>query len=521
MENRFNLIDEPWIPVADYGRVSLRDIFSRPEYQSLGGNPVQKIAAFKLLLAIAQAAATPADEKEWQALGAQGLADKCLAYLDKWHDRFYLYGEKPFLQMPAIVEKINQRTERRLTSATTAGKKKEATLTGEAKGFGSGFYPDLPSENNTFLSHTLMDRGLSDSERALFVVTLMNFAFGGKRVEADLTSLGEQQLGNRHTAKAGPSLGGYWGYLHSFVMAGHVVPSLWLNLMTIKDVEDIGLWKSGIGIPIWESMPSSESDIKSESHKNSYMATLVALCRFVMLFGDGIYYLEGISYPSTREGWYEPSLTLDRTGSDIKVKYVDPEKRPWRELEGLLSFAITGHSSGFECFGVKQSIERARGNLDVVCFWSGGIRASSNSGDQSVKQSDDFVESNIWLETKVLEQVWSEQLKQEMNDLNALANTLYRSVQAYFKAMTVDGKNTAAQATNMFWQLCERDFQELVGSCDSADESRLARQRLRKKFAGYQHLSYDHFCPNETARQIDAWAQNRPNHYKYISQEAS
>ncbi|WP_292979491.1 type I-E CRISPR-associated protein Cse1/CasA [Nitrosomonas sp.] len=102
MESSFNLIDEPWIPVADYERVSLRDIFSRSEYQSLGGNPVQKIAVFKLLLAIAQAAATPADEKEWREQGAQGMAEKCLAYLDKWHDRFFLYGEKPFLQMPAI-----------------------------------------------------------------------------------------------------------------------------------------------------------------------------------------------------------------------------------------------------------------------------------------------------------------------------------------------------------------------------------------------------------------------------------
>ena len=44
MENRFNLVDEPWIPVADYGRVSLRDIFSNSEYRSLGGNAVQKVA---------------------------------------------------------------------------------------------------------------------------------------------------------------------------------------------------------------------------------------------------------------------------------------------------------------------------------------------------------------------------------------------------------------------------------------------------------------------------------------------
>ena len=28
MERRFNLIDEPWLPIVDVGRVSLRQVFS-------------------------------------------------------------------------------------------------------------------------------------------------------------------------------------------------------------------------------------------------------------------------------------------------------------------------------------------------------------------------------------------------------------------------------------------------------------------------------------------------------------
>ena len=101
-ENRFNLINEPWIPIVDVGKVSLRQLFSHAEYRALGGNPVQKIAVTKLLLAIAQAAYTSVDDGDWAALGAEGVAKKCLNYLNQWHDCFYLYGEKPFLQMPAI-----------------------------------------------------------------------------------------------------------------------------------------------------------------------------------------------------------------------------------------------------------------------------------------------------------------------------------------------------------------------------------------------------------------------------------
>ena len=43
-ENRFNLIDEPWIPIVDIGNVSLKQLFTHPEYRALGGNPIQKIA---------------------------------------------------------------------------------------------------------------------------------------------------------------------------------------------------------------------------------------------------------------------------------------------------------------------------------------------------------------------------------------------------------------------------------------------------------------------------------------------
>ena len=49
MIDRFNLIDEPWIPVVDKGLVSLKQVFSEPCLRALGGNPVQKIALMKLL----------------------------------------------------------------------------------------------------------------------------------------------------------------------------------------------------------------------------------------------------------------------------------------------------------------------------------------------------------------------------------------------------------------------------------------------------------------------------------------
>jgi CRISPR system Cascade subunit CasA len=154
-ENSFNLIDEPWIPIVDVGLVSLSQIFSHPEYRALGGNPVQKIALTKLLLVIAQAAGTPEDDEDWAALGAEGLAHKCLEYLDRWHDRFYLYGEQPFLQMPAI---------------------KSAAV----QNFGA-VLAEVSTGNTTVLTQSQVEKNLSDADKSLLIVQLMGFGLGGKK----------------------------------------------------------------------------------------------------------------------------------------------------------------------------------------------------------------------------------------------------------------------------------------------------------------------------------------------------
>jgi CRISPR system Cascade subunit CasA len=529
MENRFNLVDEPWIPVADHGRVSLRQIFSNPEYRSLGGNPVQKIALLKLLLAIAQAAATPEDEVGWKALGVQGLSESCLAYLDKWHDRFYLYGERPFLQMPKVAELIALRTSSKMNSAVSASKKREAQLSGLPKSFGAGFYPDLPSSNNTVLSKALIERNLSDAEKAVFLASIMNFAFGGKRVEADMNTLDGTPMGSRYSASAGPSIGGWTGYLHGFILSGSVLSDVWINTLTKQDIASIQIWPQGVGAAIWEEMPISESDQISFRYQQSYMATLVAVSRFAYLDGDGIYYMDGLHYPSAKDGWFEASLILDRSGNEIKTKYVDPDKRPWRELEGLLSFLGSSSSRGFECLSLRKGLDKARVNFSKFSVWSGGLKVSVNSGDQSVKQNDDFVESEIWLRSEYLGERWISQLKIEMTELESLSNSLWGKVLAYYKELKSDNgkkiENThagkmASQAKHLFWQLCERNFQELVDNCEPDEESGKERQKLRQYFAGYVQQAYDRFCPSDTARQLDAWAKHRPNNSKYLKQEA-
>jgi CRISPR system Cascade subunit CasA len=491
-ENRFNLIDEPWIPVVDVGRVSLKEIFSNPNLKALGGNPVQKIALTKLLLAIAQSAHTPTDDQAWKKLGSEGLAKACLAYLDKWHDRFYLYGEQPFLQMPAIAKAAIQP-------------------------FGA-VLPEIATGNTTVHTQIQQEKDLDDADKALLVLQLMGFGLGGKKTDntAVLTSgySGKtKENGKGMTGKPGSSIG-FMGFLHNFVQGQNLQASIWLNLFTQEHINQMRVFEAGLGQAPWEQMPRGEADEIAQKLSQSLMGRLIPLGRFVLLAERGLHYSEGIAHAGYKEGMSDPSVSVNYSGKDLKAIWVDTEKRPWRMLTALLSFMATQQKEVFTCAQLEFCLTRGAKQANQIAIWSGGLRVSSNAGEQYVSGSDDSLESTITLATEYLGAIWFEHLQAEMAELDSLAKTLYGCVLSYFKHQLVDGKNQAAQATNLFWQLCESRFQDLVNGSEDTEQ----RYALRKVFAGFVFQAFENYCPNETARQLDAWVQSRPNLSKYLAQ---
>ena len=498
MDKHFNLIDESWIPVADKGRVSLRQVFSEPDCRALGGNPVEKIALMKLLLAIAQAAATPEDDDAWRALGAEGIARQSLVYLEKWHERFDLYGPLPFLQMPAIAA-------------------------AELKSYGT-VLPEVATGNTTVLSQGQMERSLTDAEKAVLLVCLMGFALGGKKTDNSVM-LSPNYAGKRNdggkpsTGKPGPAVA-HMGLLHTLLQGDNIWQGVWLNVLSRHQIEQNQRYPIGVGTAPWEQMPTGEDDGTARQLKQSLMGRLVPLCRFCLLAEGGLHYSEGIAHLNYKEGVCDPTVAVNWGGKEPKALWANPEKRPWRELTALLSFLAQQRTAGFECLQLGAGVERAAENVDAFAIWSGGLRVSSNAGEQYASGTDDFVESVIWLHSAALGDFWFAQLQAEMAALDELARTLYGRVLGYFKAQLVDGASLAAQATHLFWQLCERDFQALLGCCDAHEASITARHKLRRRFAAYAQQAYDCYCPKNTARQLDAWARCRPNHSKYLQQEA-
>ncbi|MFZ6847315.1 type I-E CRISPR-associated protein Cse1/CasA [Undibacterium sp. RuRC25W] len=358
-EKYFNLIDEPWVPIVDVGRVSLKQIFLEESYRAIGGNPVQKIALTKLLLAIAQAAATPETNEAWQNLRPEGLAKKCLLYLEQWHSQFYLYGDTPFLQMPAIKPAFVQKFGAVLTEISTG--------------------------NTTVLTQSQVEKSLSDADRALLIVQLMGFGLGGKKTDNSIVLTKEYQgkcneKGKPSTGKPGPSIG-FLGFLHSFLQGSSLQETLWLNLFTQQQIADIGIYPAGLGIAPWQQMPEGESCENAEMLKLSLMGRLVPLSRFCLLNEHGIHYSEGISDLGYKEGVVDPSITVDRSGKEAKALWTDPEKRPWRQLTALLSFLSSSDNRGADCFQLRLTTNRAIPLVRSLGIWSGGLRVSSNAGE--------------------------------------------------------------------------------------------------------------------------------------------
>lgn len=485
MENRYNLIDEQWIPVVDVGKVGLRQIFSDCSLTALGGNPIEKIAVFKLLLAIAQSACTPKDEEEWKSLGKSGMQKKVLEYLDTHRDCFWLYGEKPFLQMPAI-------------------KKAKTQSYGALK-------MEVAVGNTTVVTQIQKETPLDDSEKALLLIVQMNFAFGGKKVDNSVSLSSEYEKSK--TGKFGSSLG-FMGVLHSFPLLQCLIESVYLNLFSMEILNGMGsMFTNGLGNAPWECMPSGEDDSIVREYKKTYMSRLVSLNRFILLEDNDCHYSEGIQLPDYSDFMVDPSVTVDFSAKPKpKIVWSNPERRPWRQLTSLLAFLDGTKSSAFVCYQLRSIFFTGRiAKAPVFSIWSGGVRVSSNAGEQYLTGTDDFIESEIQFSSDFFNdtQGFYSSLLNVMEKLESFSKLLYSSTVAYYKGLKTDGNGIASKAANVFWQLCESEFQSVIDIC-SGENIQDNLKPMYKKFKSFVSQIYDEYCPKDTARQMEAWAKNKP-----------
>lgn len=479
IDKKFNLIDEQWIPIREKGLFSLRDIFSDHSLRKIGGNPIQKTAIFKLLCAIAQAAWTPKTEEEWRQSTVEDFCRKCLAYLEKWHEKFWLYGDEPFLQFPEVKD---------VKVASFAALNLEKA-----------------SGNTTVLTQIQLQSELSEADKAVLLVTLMGFATGGKKVD-NSKILTPGYKGKSKSGKAGSSLG-FKGYLHSYVQTSSVASTLWLNLFSEESLSKLPCYPEGVGTAPWEKMPAGEDCDVARKLKDSLMGRLVPLCRFCLLSDAGMHYTEGIAHDGYQAGRFDPTQSVARQKNDFKTLWADPDKKPWRSLTSILSFLGIQDASRFVCSQVETGMSRARDFFESVELWSGGVRVTSNAGEQYLTGSDDFVESQFEFSPQDVGEQFFVNFSASVDQLDHLAKQLYSSVLGYFETMGTEGKTMAERATSKFWEIAGLHAQELIDSCFPGENP----ESVRNFFRATMRNTYNESCPHFTPRQLQAWAENQPN----------
>lgn len=479
IDKKFNLIDEQWIPIREKGLFSLRDIFSDHSLRKIGGNPIQKTAIFKLLCAIAQAAWTPKTEEEWRQSTVEDFCRKCLAYLEKWHEKFWLYGDEPFLQFPEVKD---------VKVASFAALNLEKA-----------------SGNTTLLTQIQLQSELSEADKAVLLVTLMGFATGGKKVD-NSKILTPGYKGKSKSGKAGSSLG-FKGYLHSYVQTSSVASTLWLNLFSEESLSKLPCYPEGVGTAPWEKMPAGEDCDVARKLKDSLMGRLVPLCRFCLLSNAGMHYTEGIAHDGYQAGRFDPTQSVARQKNDFKTLWADPDKKPWRSLTSILSFLGIQDASRFVCSQVEMGMSRARDFFETVELWSGGVRVTSNAGEQYLTGSDDFVESQFEFSPQDVGEQFFVNFSASVDQLDHLAKQLYSSALGYFETMGTEGKTMAERATSKFWEIAGLHAQELIDSCFPGENP----ESVRNFFRATMRNTYNESCPHFTPRQLQAWAENQPN----------
>lgn len=492
----FNLVEQPWIPVAGYGEVSLRDIFTHPEYSRLGGTPVEKIVLLRLLLCIAHACCNVKTTEEWIDLTPEMLAKMALAYLEKWKSRFDLFDEEyPFLQFPQL--------------------KKNCSVSS----LGALALP-VANGNKTVFSQWTINDNFTLPEKARLILCGSGYGMGGGKYDlfAKIDPDGPEKR-KKPTGKASAPQGtltgyartGYAGYLHTFMLGETILKTVCLNMLTEEELQNFPLSKEDLlGRPFWELMPTDENGTSAEKYRSSYQGILFPLDKFFCLDGENLRMTQGITYPTHKNGQWDPGIMLFSVKNDMKALWCNVEKKPWRQLSSLLKFFELKAKDSMPVFVAKGHSKLNSMVNDVQSFgiWTGGVSVSSNFGEQYVTGKCDYLNSEflIPMAWKNLDS-WQE-YKRYMEMVNDFSKTLYGAVSNYHKSLMEDGNNLASSASQLFWEKMEPLAQSIIDLSEETNKVKIHDSvELWKRIA---MSCFDWFCPHVTPRQIQAYAQNKP-----------
>lgn len=502
-ENSYNLIDETWIPVlmkdGSNQTVSIGDIFKDKDgaIADLALNPYERVAVFRLLLCIAQAALEIESEREWFA-AKETIGPICSNYLEKWRDRFFLFGSHAFLQVDCLV------------SGGTIPDTSRLILR-SAHHFGS---PLFSREINT-----QSDIPLSPAVLAISLLTYLNYSASGGTPTCIWKGRPTQQVG----AAASPCRS--QSKLFTFLLGLTLLETIWMNLLTARQISSLKIDK---GRPCWEfffdECNSVEDDaqhwlgpvdkVSRRAKEPTLLGVLVPLSRFIKLkYNDRKCLIcEGFSYPS----WRDPYATYygrpEKNGKEKIVPLrVNMNRMPWRDLASILEL---GTDKGGAV--VLDHLATLSPRLDAnrtFSIWTGGMCSDADRDKDMVVGEWRFTRRMAALRKQtLLDYRAAIDLSEKQKSILYLACKMYglavktpdptKQVKKQKETELVSPFSIPAERA--YWDILAQPENQKIVLCVESETYMDDWKKVTRKAA---EEAYRRACPAVTARQMEAFAQ--------------
>lgn len=479
-ENTYNLIDEPWIPVLMHDgtnrSVSLGEIFAdtKGDIADLALNPYERVAVFRLLLCIAQAALGPErlkDERAWRA-AKDAVGPVSADYLKKWHDRFFLYGPHAFLQ-PDCIALVKP------DGATSCDKLVFQLASGN---------------NSTLYDHDAVgDRILSDAKLALGLLVYQNFSSSGMSGQSVWDGIKTEK-----SIQGAPCR--EQSMLFSILQGCSLLDSIWLNFVTDSWIHDS--LKTDWGYPFWEFDELTRKTVFG--NENTYLGHLVPFSRAIKLTHKSPVCIlgEALHYPQISE-WREPMASVKSLEAYVAS---NPSKMPWRELGSLLSIRGSGGRKSALVLRHLESMPDKEFTL-----WTGGLYSEKakeiNTVEWKIHLSIDLLEDSS-LQRYEEAIIWADRQRDSLYFACKFFALTVKTPDATKPLKKNEEKKLVGSVFNpaekVYWDLlAQPDNQKLVLSVDSSTYLDDWKKACRKA----AEEAYRRACPTATARQMEAYAQ--------------
>lgn len=468
IEKAFNLLEEPWIRVmmADctIQEVSLTQALTQAHtFSALAGElPTQDVAILRLLLAVLHTVFSRVDETgaehplqdaddaldRWEALwqAQQFPAEVIHAYLDAWHDRFYLFHpERPFYQV----------NEAAVGTEYTAAKLNGAIS--ESSNKVRLFSSRVGAEKNS----------LSFSEAARWLLHLNGY---------------DDKAFKYHTTDT-PRHFGCLGDLALITAQGNnFFETLMLNLILLTDKGEC--WKENI--PVWELDHPRVQDCCEIPLPDNPAQLLTLQSRRTLLVRDKNfvikYNLYGGDFFNKANAFVEQMTVWAQVkgkGSQpsyIQPKHPDASKKMWREFSSMFVNEKDTHLPG-----VVYWQQRLQQNGLLPKKYMARFQLVSMQYDNSSSSTKDIFSDELGFHLELLTEigkVWRDQILVEISTIDKLAQEVNFLGTNIERAAGGAGNVLGTHLKEQLYDRIDIPFRKFLASIDPADDSTHRTERL-------------------------------------------